>query len=189
MKVLLAISVLALTFGCSSTYKVKKESTESSPLTRIPEWYIDSEEKRGLLDRKNKHNYIYGVGTSVSSNLQLAIEKAMMIAKADLADQIAGRVNKDTSYTVTEAGEEFTIETATETNSTVRNVVENIAPVGYEEWNKSVLLTSTNQYRVYIGLKWTREKKNALNDLISRDLIGGVEVVKPIDEVEENGQY
>ena len=177
MKRLLVVSVLLLMVGCSSTYKVKKESTENSMLTKIPDWFIQSEESRGLLDRKNKYNYIYGVGTSVSSNLQLAIEKAMMIAKADLADQIAGQVNKNTEYTVIEAGEESSTEMETETSSVVKNTVDRIAPVGYEEWNKSVLITANNQYRVYIGLKWTRDKKNRLNDLISNDLIGGVNVV------------
>jgi len=184
MKVLFAVSFLLLMVGCTSTYKVKKESSDNSILTNIPEWYIESEEKRGLLDRKNKHQYIYGVGTAVSSNLQLSIEKAMMIAKADLADQIAGRVNKDTTYTVTEAGEESSVEMATETNSTVRNVVMSISPVGYEEWNKAVSITASNQYRVYVGLKWTRNKKNALNNLISPALIGGVDVVEPIIEEE-----
>ena len=137
MKTLLAVVVLMLTVGCASNYKVEQESTENSILRLIPEWYIDSEEKRGLTDRKNKHGYVYGVGTAVSSNLQLAVEKAMMIAKADLADQIAGQVNKDTEYTVVEAGDESSVEMVTETNSVVRNTVGKIAPVGYEEWNKS----------------------------------------------------
>jgi hypothetical protein len=76
MKALLAVAVLMLTVvGCASNYKVKQESTENSILSLIPEWYIDSEEKRGLLDRKNKHGYIYGVGTAVSSNLQLALKR------------------------------------------------------------------------------------------------------------------
>ena len=75
MKTLLAVVVLMLTVGCASNYKVEQESTENSILRLIPEWYIDSEEKRGLTDRKNKHGYVYGVGTAVSSNLQLAVEK------------------------------------------------------------------------------------------------------------------
>lgn len=177
MKTVLTLVTLALVVGCTSTYKVKQESTDDSILTKIPEWYITSEESRGLLDRKNKHGYIYGVGTAVSSNLQLAVEKAMMIAKADLADQIAGQVNKDTEYSVVEAGDESSVEMATETNSSVKNVVRQISPVGYEEWNKSVLVTAKQQYRVYVGLKWTRSKKNRLSDLISSDLVGGVEVV------------
>lgn len=182
MKTTLVVGVIALLASCSSTYNVKQESTENSMLTKIPEWFIKSEESRGLLYRKNKHNYIYGVGTAVSSNLQLAIEKAMMIAKADLADQIAGQVNKNTEYTVIEAGEESSTEMATQTNSIVKNTVDRIAPIGYEEWNKSVLVTASNQYRVYVGLKWTREKNNRLNDLISNDLIGGVNVVPEIVE-------
>jgi hypothetical protein len=185
MKALLAIAALMLTVGCASNYKVKQESSDSSILNLIPEWYIDSEEKRGLLDRKNKHGYIYGVGTAVSSNLQLAVEKAMMIAKADLADQIAGQVNKDTEYTVAEAGDESSVEMSTETNSVVRNTVGKIAPVGYEEWNKAVMVTAKQQYRVYVGLKWTRSKKNALGDLISSDIVNGIDVVPTIVEVVE----
>ena len=177
MKTLLTVVVLMLTVGCASNYKVEQESTENSILRLIPEWYIDSEEKRGLTDRKNKHGYIYGVGTAVSSNLQLAVEKAMMIAKADLADQIAGQVNKDTEYTVVEAGDESSVEMVTETNSVVRNTVGKIAPVGYEEWNKAVMVTAKQQYRVYVGLKWTRSKKNVLGDLISSDIVNGIDVV------------
>ena len=177
MKTLLAVVVLMLTVGCASNYKVEQESTENSILRLIPEWYIDSEEKRGLTDRKNKHGYIYGVGTAVSSNLQLAVEKAMMIAKADLADQIAGQVNKGTEYTVVEAGDESSVEMVTETNSVVRNTVGKIAPVGYEEWNKAVMVTAKQQYRVYVGLKWTRSKKNVLGDLISSDIVNGIDVV------------
>jgi len=184
MKSLLIVAML-LASSCSSTYKVKQEGSDSAMLTQIPEWYIKSEESRGLLDRKNKHRYIYGVGTAVSSNLQLAIEKAMIIAKADLADQIAGQINKETDYKVAELGSESSDSVEMATDSTVRNVVTQVAPVGYEEWNKSVLVTATQQYRAYVGLKWTRGKKNHLNDLISSDLIGGVSVVQPIVETVE----
>jgi len=184
MKILVMIFVL-LAAGCSSNYKVKQEASDNSILTQIPEWYIASEESRGLLDRKNKHKYIYGVGTAVSSNLQLAIEKATIIAKADLADQIAGKINKDTSYQVVEEGSESSDLVAMATDSVVKNSVRQVAPVGYEEWNKAVLITATSQYRAYIGLKWTRGDKNHLGDLISRDLIGGVSVVPEIIEVTE----
>jgi len=184
MKLLVMVLAVLVAHGCSSTYKVKQEASENSILTQIPEWYIDSEEQRGIFDRKNKHKYIYGVGTAVSSNLQLAIEKATIIAKADLADQIAGQINKDTSYQVVEEGSEASDNVAMTTDSLVKNVVKQIAPVGYEEWNKAVLLTATSQYRAYIGLKWTRGDKNQLNDLISNDLYGGVAVVPEIIEVE-----
>jgi len=185
MKLLVMVLAVLIT-GCSSTYKVKEESTENQILTKIPEWYITSEENRGLLDRKNKNNYIYGVGTAVSSNLQLAIEKATIVAKADLADQIAGQINKDTSYSVAEQGSESSEEVAMATDSTVKNVVRNVSPVGYEEWNKAVLITASNQYRVYVGLKWTRSSKNHLSDLINPKFLGGVAVVE--EEVVETSE-
>jgi hypothetical protein len=51
---------------------------------------------------------IYGVGTAVSPDLNLSIEKAKMIAKAELADIIKGEMNKQSKQFVTELGKTTT---------------------------------------------------------------------------------
>ena len=79
---MLLVAAMLLTTGCASNYNVKNESDDGQILTQVPKWYIDSEEQRGLLDRKNKHSYIYGVGSAVSASLQIAIDKATMQAKS-----------------------------------------------------------------------------------------------------------
>ena len=167
VKMLLVASLL-LTTGCANNYNVKNESKEGQILTQVPEWYITSEENRGLFDRKNKHGYIYGVGSAVSASLQMAIDKATMQAKADLADQIQSFVSKDLEFAAAESGTETSESLETQTRLMTQNLIEKMNVTGYEEWNKGVFVTAANQYRVYVGLKWTRSKKNVLNDLIPR---------------------
>lgn len=167
----LLVAAMLLTTGCASNYNVKNESDDGQILTQVPKWYIDSEEQRGLLDRKNKHSYIYGVGSAVSASLQIAIDKATMQAKADLADQIRSYINKDLEYAAAEKGSESSESLETEMRLTTRNLISNMNVAGYEEWNKGVFVTAQQQYRVYVGLKWTRSKKNVLNDLIPADIL------------------
>ncbi len=46
----------------------------------------------------------FGAGTSVSPELNLAIEKAKMIAKSEIADMIKGTMNKQSKQFITEVG-------------------------------------------------------------------------------------
>lgn len=171
--VLLGVMLLA---SCSSNYTVKNESEDGQILTKVPEWYIDSEESRGLLDRNNKHKYIYGVGSAVSASLQMAIDKATMQAKADLADQIKSYVSKNLEFGAAEIGSETSESLETQTRLQTQNLIDNMNVTGYEEWNKGVYVTAAQQYRVYVGLKWTRSDRNVLNDLIPPEFRGAVAV-------------
>ena len=100
-KLVIGATALSLFLAaCSSTHTIKQEATFESDgvvkqvLNEVPQWYIDAEVKKGLITNRDADQFIYGVGTSVSPDLQLAINKATMVAKADLADQLfdhAGR--------------------------------------------------------------------------------------------------
>ena len=46
--------------------------------------------------QKKDKNFIYGAGTSTSPDLQLAKEKAQLIAKAEIADILHGEMNEKT---------------------------------------------------------------------------------------------
>jgi hypothetical protein len=80
--------------NCSSgTYKIKQEKDKQ--VLKVPSWYMkDYNEKKECGTKtfgKGKDKVcIFGVGTSVSPDLELAIEKGMMIAKAVLADNVNG---------------------------------------------------------------------------------------------------
>ena len=58
--------------------------------------------EEGLITNRDVNLYVYGVGQGSSPDLQMAIEKAMMINKAELADKLHGEMNKRTDLYITE---------------------------------------------------------------------------------------
>tara|TARA_Y100001963_G_scaffold93038_1_gene128037 strand:+ start:760 stop:1374 length:615 start_codon:yes stop_codon:yes gene_type:complete len=153
---IILIALLALTLtNCSQTYKVKQEAKvdDGRLLNEVPQWYIDAEIEKGVIKNRDAEDYIYAVGQGTSPDLQLAVEKAIMIAKASLADQLEGEMNKRSELYITEIGQEGNKEVASKVESTIVNIIEQTKVQGYEEWNKAVYETPDGQYRVYIGLK------------------------------------
>ena len=152
--ILIALLALTLTNCASNTYKVKQEAKEEGRvLNQVPQWYIDAKVEEGIIFNRDADLYVYGVGQGSSPDLQLAIEKAMMIAKAELADKLHGQMNKRTDLYITEIGKEGNKEVASKIEETIVNVVKNTMIQGYEMWEKAVYETPNNQYRVYVGLK------------------------------------
>ena len=90
--ILIALLTLFLTNCAQKTYEVKQEAKidDGRLLNEVPQWYIDAEIRKGLIKDRDAEDYIYGVGQGTSPDLQLAVEKAIMIAKASLADQLEG---------------------------------------------------------------------------------------------------
>ena len=155
MKVIL-IALMSITLAnCSQTYKVKQEANmkDNRLLNEVPQWYIDAQIEDGLILNRDADKYIYAVGQGTSPDLQLALEKALMIAKANLADQLEGEMNKRTELYTTEIGTNSNKEIASKIESTIVNVIEKTMVQGYEQWEKAVYETVDNQYRVYLGLK------------------------------------
>ena len=95
---------------------------------------------------------IYGVGTAVSPDLNLAIEKAKMLAKAELADIIKGEMNKKSSQFITELGKTETKTIVSEVESVLVNVIKDTKVRGYEIFEQDVTLTK-NAIIVLIGLR------------------------------------
>ena len=152
--IIIALLALTLTNCASNTYKVKQEAKEEGRiLNQVPQWYIDAKVEEGIIFNRDADLYVYGVGQGSSPDLQLAIEKAMMIAKAELADKLHGQMNKRTDLYITEIGKEGNKEVASKIEETIVNVVKNTMIQGYEMWEKAVYETPNNQYRVYVGLK------------------------------------
>ena len=155
---IIIIALLALTLAncADKTYKVKQEAKieDGRVLNKVPQWFVDAKIDKGLIRDRDADSFIYGVGSGVSPDLQLAIDKAIMIAKASLADQLQGEMNKRADLYITEVGQEGSKQVATKVEQTIVNVIKNTKVQGYEEWNKAVLETPTGTYRVYIGLKY-----------------------------------
>ena len=175
--ILIALLALTLTNCANTNYKVKQEvKEEGRVLNQVPQWYIDAKIDKGFVFNRDADLYIYSVGQGSSPDLQLAIEKAMMIAKAELADKLRGQMNKRTDLYITEIGQEGNKQVVSKVEEVIVNVVQETMIQGYESWEKAVYETPDGEYRVYIGLKMGVGDANMLAEYIAKNAISTVDV-------------
>ena len=168
--IIIALLALTLTNCASTNYQVKKEAKEEGRvLNQVPQWYIDAKIDKGFVFNRNADLFVYSVGQGSSPDLQLAIEKAMMIAKAELADKLEGQMNKRTDLYITEIGQEGNKEVVSKVEEVIVNVVKETMIQGYESWEKAVYETPDGEYRVYIGLKMGVGDANYLAEYIAKN--------------------
>ena len=169
--ILIALLAFTLTNCADKTYKVKQEAKveDGRVLNEVPQWFVDANVDRGLIKNRDADDYIYGVGSGTSPDLQLAIDKAIMVAKASLADQLQGEMNKRADLYITEVGQEGNKQVATKVESTIVNIIKNTKVQGYEQWKIEISITPNSEYRVYLGLMLPLGEFNKLADLIEQE--------------------
>ena len=155
----LIMVVLAFSLGaCTTTannplYVLYNESGEV--VTQVPGWFMQDYTNMEVCSTDDTHEgmCIFGAGTSVSPNLNLAIEKAKMIAKSEIADMIKGTMNKQTKQYISEIGKTQSKTVVSEVESAIVNSIENTPVRGYEVFAQDVTITAEGNYRAYVGLK------------------------------------
>ena len=196
---IILIALLAITLtNCSKTltgkadkdkvYKVKEEAKvkDGRILNKVPQWFVDAQVEKGLITNRDAENFIYGVGSGESPDLQMAIDKAILIAKASLADQLEGELNKRADYFVTENGKEGNKKVVSKIEQTIVNIIKETKVQGYEEWHKAVFETPNNTYRVYIGLKYGVGDANRLAEYIVENADETIDIDKLAKEATDN---
>ena len=157
VKIMGVMALGLLVANCSGTnYKIKTE--KSKVLNEVPKWYVNDFSKKKACNTprfgKDKNKMcIFGVSTAVSPDLQLAIEKGMMVAKSELADKVKGEMNKSSKIYITELGKNHNKTTVSEVESTIVNLIKNTPVRGYEIFAKDITMTKNGYYRVWIGLR------------------------------------
>ena len=160
-KYIMLILLAVLVSACAKTVKIDHEGqTKSGMLEEVPKWFVEKEGKKGFLNKKDKF-YLYGVGVSTSPDLQLAMDKATMIAKADLADVMHGEMNKNANVFIQEIGAEGNKVINSKAESTIVNLI--------KQTKIAVSITSDNEYRVYMGLQLPLGELNKLAELIKEE--------------------
>ena len=182
---------LLLTNCASNTYKIKKEKDKQ--VLKVPSWYMNdySTKKECGTTRfgKNKSKEcIFGVGTSVSPDLELAIEKGMLIAKAGVADKVKGEMNKKAKIFTTELGKNLQKTVVTDVETTLVNIIKNTPVRGYEVWKQEVTLTQNGYYRAWVGIKLPMGEYNKMYNYSVETVVDAFKLKeiaqKAYDEVE-----
>ena len=175
--------------ACSNTYKIKSES--GKVMNSVPKWYMaDYSESKACdtpwLGKDKDKMCIFGVGTAVSPDLNLAIEKGMMIAKAELADIIKGEMNKSSKQFITELGKTHNKTTVSEVESTIVNLIKDTPVRGYEIFAKDVTITKQGYYRAWIGLRLPMGEYNKMYNFTIAEAVDSYNVKKKADVAYEN---
>jgi len=175
--------------NCAGNYKIKSE--KGKVLNQVPKWYMAdfSESKACDTPRFGKEKdkmCIFGVGTAVSPDLNLAIEKGMMIAKAELADIIKGEMNKSSKQFITELGKNNNKTTVSEVESTIVNLIKETPVRGYEIFAKDVTMTKNGYYRAWIGLRLPMGEYNKMYNFTISEAVDSYNVKMKADVAYEN---
>ena len=154
--IMIATLGLLLTNCANQTYTIKKEGNKT--VKKVPAWYMADIAESKACDKKRfgktkNKECIYGVGTAVSPSLELAIDKAKMIAKAEMADIIKGEMNKKIKIFVSELGNTQNKTIVNDVESALVNHIKETPVRGYEVFAQEVTMTTNGYYRAWIGLR------------------------------------
>ena len=94
-KVILML-VAGLMLAQCSTYKIKPDMNKSGVVNKTPKWYVDYNHETMFKWQE--------AASAVSPDMELAVKKATMLAKAKLVDRINGEMNNRTTIKKDEAG-------------------------------------------------------------------------------------
>ena len=194
VKIMGVMALGLLVANCSGTnYKIKTE--KSKVLNEVPKWYVNDFSKKKACNTprfgKDKNKMcIFGVSTAVSPDLQLAIEKGMMVAKSELADKVKGEMNKSSKIFITELGKNHNKTTVSEVESTIVNLIKNTPVRGYEIFAKDITMTKSGYYRVWIGLRLPMGEYNKMYNFTIAEAVDAYNVKSKakiaFEKLEEN---
>lgn len=144
-----------------STYSIKKDMSQKGELKKTPKWYIK-------YDREDK-KWMYETATSVSPDIELAVKKSILLAKAKLADRINGKMNNQSTINKSESGlnENNTLRSASE--DTIINIVGDTFVKDYVVDQVEIFFTHHKSYRAYVKVKVSKENISEVLEQIERD--------------------
>lgn len=151
--------------NCSSTYTIKPENSKNGMISKAPKWYVTN--KKALKDEK----FVYGVGSSVSPDIELAINKSKLLAKSDLADRVRGEMNERKTLLVKEVGDNNGGIAKSQFEINLINVIGKVVTPNYKRSQTEVYKTANNQYRAYVQVKLGKEYVDQIARQIKTDNI------------------
>lgn len=156
---LVALTCLFLT-NCS-TYTVKQDMSKKGELTKTPKWYI----KYNREDKK----WMYETASSVSPDLELAVKKSTILAKAKLADRINGKMNNQSTINKSETGIDENNNISGSAEDTIVNVINDTLVKDYIVEKVEIFFTHHKSYRAYVKIKVSKDNVASILEEIRAD--------------------
>ena len=124
----------------------------SGVVSKTPKWYVK-------YDRETMLKYQES-GTAVSPDMELAVKKAVLLAKAKLIDRVSGEMNNQTTIKKTESGEDENLTVTTGAEDIIMNQIQSTIAEGYVVTKSEIFMTKNRSYRAYILLEIKKSKLN-----------------------------
>ena len=142
---LILVIVAGLMLAQCSTYKIKPDVNKSGVVNKVPKWYVK-------YDRSTLFKY-QEAATAVSPDMELAVKKAVLLAKAKLVDRVVGEMNNTTIINKVEQGTNEKMTIAGNSQDTINNVIADSVAKGYEVVKSEIYTTKHKSYRAYVLLE------------------------------------
>ena len=149
-KLILILAAGVLLANCSGTYKVKKDLNKTGAIKQTPKWYVK-------YDRETVFKYQES-GTAVSPDMELAMKKAILLAKAKLLDRVVGEMNNSTIIQKTETGDNEDLAVTSGSKDIINNTVQNMIAEGYLVTKSEIFITRNKSYRAYVLIEVKKSK-------------------------------
>ena len=167
-KLILVVFAGLMLAQCSSTYKVKNDMSKKGVVTETPRWYVD-------YNHETLFKY-QEAGSAVSPDMELAVKKAILLAKAKLVDRINGEVNNRTTINKNEAGTNEDLNVSAGAQDIVVNVIKDTLARGYEVKKQEIYQTKHKSYRVYVMIELSKSEVEAIIESINKRTLASINV-------------
>ena len=170
---LVLVVFASLMLAQCSTYKIKSDMNKDGALNKTPKWYVK-------FDHETMFKYVE-TGTAVSPDLELAVKKAILLAKAKLVDRINGEVNNRTTINKNEAGTNEDLNVQGQSQDILVNVIDSTLARGYEVIKQEIYVTKHKSYRAYVMIKISKKDVEAIISTVKKAKLASIDV-KAINE-------
>ena len=143
------VIIAGLMMAQCSTYSMKSDMSKNGVINKTPKWYV----KYPHTTKK----FYQEAASAVSPDLELAVKKATLLAKAKLADRINGEMNNRSTINKNEAGTNESMTVTAQSQDIVVNVINDTLVTHYEVDKQLIYTTKNKSYRVYVMVKIGKE--------------------------------
>ena len=166
-KIFLILFASLLLANCS-TYKIKPDMSKNGVVNKTPDWYVEYKHETWTKYQE--------AATAVSPDMELAVKKATLLAKAKLVDRINGEVNNRTTINKNEAGTNESLTVTAGSQDIVVNIIKDTLARGYEVTKQEIFMTNHKSYRAYIMIELSKKEVEAIIDDINKRKVAMIDV-------------
>ena len=160
IRVLLIVAVGLMVANCS-TYSIKPDQSKNGTVDKTPKWYVK-------YDRDTWTTY-QEAASAVSPDMELAVKKSVLLAKAKLSDRINGEMNNRTTITKNEGGTNENLSVQSGSQDAVVNMITDTMIGNYVVTKSEIFSTGIRSYRAYVLIEISKKNVEKIKaDVLAR---------------------